>query len=119
VTSAGHALGMLCLINTQPRELTAGQLDTLQMLATCIVERFEACQGELGLNNQALTQCDIHVLADACVVRCWTIPNTIDALPVSVISSLSSKVSKIIVTLEIFIQQPTKLFNRKFCNKVK
>lgn len=41
VSSGGHALGTLCVIDTVPRELDARQLQLLQFLANQVVERFE------------------------------------------------------------------------------
>ena len=42
VTSNGHALGTICVIDTKPRELTAEQIDQLKFLATQVVVMLEA-----------------------------------------------------------------------------
>jgi GAF domain-containing protein len=37
VTSDGHAVGSLCVIDSKPRDLTAGQLKSLQVLARSVM----------------------------------------------------------------------------------
>jgi GAF domain-containing protein len=41
VTSAGHAVGTLCVIDTRPRELDAQQIETLQFLARQAIDKLE------------------------------------------------------------------------------
>lgn len=41
VSASGQALGTLCVIDTQPRELDAKQLETLQFLARQVMARLE------------------------------------------------------------------------------
>lgn len=42
LTQKGLAVGTLCVIDTRPRQLDPEQLDTLQFLASKVVERMEA-----------------------------------------------------------------------------
>jgi PAS domain S-box-containing protein len=42
VTSSGHALGTLCVVDKVPRDLDAKKLEVLQFLAGEVVKRFEA-----------------------------------------------------------------------------
>ncbi len=42
VTSAGHALGTLCVMDLQPRTLSDKQIEALRMLARQVVSQFEA-----------------------------------------------------------------------------
>ena len=41
VTSAGQALGTLCVIDTQPRQIQPGQVETLKFLASEVIQRLE------------------------------------------------------------------------------
>jgi GAF domain-containing protein len=41
VSASGHTLGALCAIDTQPRELNAEQIETLQFLATQVMQRLD------------------------------------------------------------------------------
>ena len=41
VTSTGHALGTVCVIDTKPRELTPHQLEQLRFLAQQVVSMLE------------------------------------------------------------------------------
>lgn len=41
-TASGFCLGSLCVIDYEPRELSAGQIDLLTRLASCVVDQFEA-----------------------------------------------------------------------------
>ncbi|MDO9405206.1 MAG: GAF domain-containing protein [Polaromonas sp.] len=42
VTSSGHALGTLCMIDREPRDITPAQLEQLQFLAQQVVVMLEA-----------------------------------------------------------------------------
>ena len=48
VTSAGQAIGTLCVIDTAPRTLSLGQVNALRLLAARVTERLEARRSELG-----------------------------------------------------------------------
>lgn len=41
ITSSGHAVGTLCVIDSKPRKLTASQIKTLQALSRQVVGQFE------------------------------------------------------------------------------
>ncbi len=41
ISRSGHTLGAICAIDTQPRELDAKQIDTLQFLSKQVMERLE------------------------------------------------------------------------------
>ena len=45
VTSQGHALGTLCIVDTKPRELSAAQVAMLESLAAIVVDLVEARLG--------------------------------------------------------------------------
>ncbi len=42
VTSTGHALGTLCVIDNRPRQLDAAQIERLQFLAAQVISKLEA-----------------------------------------------------------------------------
>jgi GAF domain-containing protein len=44
---AGHAIGTLCVIDTEPRELDPKQIETLQFLARQVMEKLEQRRHEL------------------------------------------------------------------------
>ncbi|CAN5767517.1 hypothetical protein BH09PSE5_BH09PSE5_08500 [soil metagenome] len=46
VTSSGQALGTLCVIGPEPREISAKQLETLQFLAAQVIGKLEARRDE-------------------------------------------------------------------------
>ena len=46
VTSTGQPLGTLCVIDTEPREMDASQFETLQFLASQVIQRLEARRDE-------------------------------------------------------------------------
>ena len=52
-TSDGHALGTLCAIDREPRELSQDQIDALKTLADQVVARFELRKLYKDLQNQA------------------------------------------------------------------
>ena len=41
VSAAGHAVGTICIVDSEPRELDAKQIETLQFLAAQVMERLE------------------------------------------------------------------------------
>ena len=49
VSAGGQALGTLCVIDTQPRELDAKQVETLQFLARQVMEKLEERRRALAL----------------------------------------------------------------------
>lgn len=42
VTASGHALGTICVIDTEPRDIEPSQLETLQFMAQQVVSMLEA-----------------------------------------------------------------------------
>ena len=52
-TSDGHALGTLCAIDREPRDLSQDQIDALKTLADQVVARFELRKLYKDLQNQA------------------------------------------------------------------
>lgn len=53
VTAGGQALGTLCVIDTQPRELDAKQVETLQFLAKQVMAKLEERRRALVLKPPA------------------------------------------------------------------
>jgi GAF domain-containing protein len=48
VTAAGHALGTLCVLDSQPRILSAGEVAQLRDLAAQVVAHIEARGRDVG-----------------------------------------------------------------------
>ena len=47
VTSNGHALGTICVLDVRPRQLDAKQIETLQFLARQVIDKLEERLGAL------------------------------------------------------------------------
>lgn len=48
VSASGHVLGAICTLDTEPRELSAEQMETLQFLATQVMKTLEERRRELA-----------------------------------------------------------------------
>jgi diguanylate cyclase (GGDEF)-like protein len=56
VTAAGDAIGTICVIDRQPRELTASQIETLKILAREVIVQLELRRSFANLENTVLDQ---------------------------------------------------------------
>ncbi|MBC2655363.1 sensor domain-containing phosphodiesterase [Pseudomonas sp. MSSRFD41] len=70
ITSTGHAIGSLCVIDKLPQRLDAAERQQLRDLASLVMEQIEQRQRQTrrdpvsGLPNREQFQCDLHDLAD-------------------------------------------------------
>ena len=62
ITSDGHALGMLCVIDQVPRELSKGQLEALRALSRQVVAQLELRR---ALNEKAQSEDQLHAMVEA------------------------------------------------------
>jgi PAS domain S-box-containing protein len=52
ITAAGHALGTLCIIDRQPRQMSALQLNTLKLLARQVMQLLQLREANIALQHE-------------------------------------------------------------------